>query len=71
VGYEFRLLFTPLQLKSLTLRNRIVFLQHGNGLAGQEFLPAERQAYYLAERAKGGAALIILWATPIMMNAQT
>jgi 2,4-dienoyl-CoA reductase-like NADH-dependent reductase (Old Yellow Enzyme family) len=53
------------------LRNRIVFLQHGNGLADHEFLPTERQAYYFAERAKGGAAVIILGASLVLKNAMS
>ncbi len=68
---QLQLLFTPLQLRKVTLRNRIVFLQHGNGLADHEFLPTERQAYYFAERAKGGAAVIILGASLVLKNAMS
>ena len=54
----FRHLFSPIRVGKATLRNRIVFLPHGNNFP-VEGLPGEREAYYFAERAKGGAALII------------
>ena len=54
----FKLLFSPIKVGRLTLRNRIVFLPHGNNYA-EGGLPGDREAYYFAERAKGGVALII------------
>ena len=51
-------LFSPIQVGSLTLRNRVVFSAHLTNFA-ENGLPTERQAYYYAERAKGGAGLII------------
>ena len=53
-----RLLFSPIQVGKLTLRNRIVFLPHSHNYPVDE-LPGEREAEYFAERAKGGVGLII------------
>ncbi len=55
---SFKLLFSPIQVGKLTLRNRIVFLPHTNMFV-QDQLPGEREVYYFGERAKGGVALII------------
>ena len=54
----FRYLFTPLKIGSVTVKNRIVFLPHVT-VFGENHVPTERTAAYLAERAKGGAGLII------------
>ena len=55
---QFKYLFSPLQIGRVTVPNRISFSAHLTNFA--EFnLPSERHAYYLAERAKGGAGLII------------
>ena len=56
---KFENLFSTFKLKNLSLRNRIVFLPHYTALAKMNSLPHEREIYYYAERAKGGAALII------------
>ena len=53
-----RLLFTPMKLGSLTLKNRIVFSAHLTNYA-EEYMPSDRHAYYYRERARGGAGLII------------
>jgi mycofactocin system FadH/OYE family oxidoreductase 2 len=55
---QFRFLFSPLKIGRVTVPNRISFSAHLTNLA-ENNLPSERQAYYLAERAKGGAGLII------------
>lgn len=55
---SFKLLFSPIQVGKLTLRNRIVFLPHTNMFVLEQ-LPGEREVYYFGERAKGGVALII------------
>ena len=57
-GTNLKLLFSPIKIGKVTLRNRIVFLPHGNSFAVQD-LPGERVRYYFAERAKGGVGLII------------
>jgi 2,4-dienoyl-CoA reductase (NADPH2) len=53
-----QLLWTPLQLGPVTVRNRIVFSAHLTNYA-QDGLPTEQHAAYYAERAAGGAGLII------------
>ena len=55
---QLKLLFSLLRVGNLTLRNRIVFLPHGNNYAIGG-MPGEQEAYYFGERAKGGAGLII------------
>ncbi len=51
-------LFSPLQLRHLTLRNRIVSTAHGTFMS-VDGLPTERIAAYQAARAAGGVGLII------------
>jgi len=55
---NFPLLFSPLQLGNLTVRNRIFTSSHLTRFAVDNY-PVERYAYYYAERAKGGVGLII------------
>ena len=55
---QFKYLFSPLQIGRVTVPNRISFSSHLTNLA-ENNLPSERYMYYLAERAKGGAGLII------------
>ncbi len=55
---QFKYLFSPLRIGRVTVPNRISFSAHLTNLA-ENNLPSERQAYYLAERARGGAGLII------------
>jgi mycofactocin system FadH/OYE family oxidoreductase 2 len=55
---QFKYLFSPLQIGRTTVPNRISFSSHLTNLA-ENNLPSERQMYYLAERARGGAGLII------------
>ena len=60
---NFKYLFTPLEINEVQVRNRIVQTPHAklyedhieNGA-----LTSERNAYYHAERAKGGAGLLIM-----------
>jgi mycofactocin system FadH/OYE family oxidoreductase 2 len=55
---QFKYLFSPLRIGRITVPNRISFSSHLTNLA-ENNLPSERQMYYLAERARGGAGLII------------
>jgi mycofactocin system FadH/OYE family oxidoreductase 2 len=55
---QFKFLFSPLRIGKVTVPNRISFSAHLTNLA-EDNLPSERYMYYLAERAKGGAGLII------------
>jgi mycofactocin system FadH/OYE family oxidoreductase 2 len=55
---QFRFLFSPLRIGKVIVPNRISFSAHLTNLA-ENNLPSERQAYYLAERARGGTGLIV------------
>jgi len=54
-----RLLWSPLRLGPVTVRNRIVFSAHLTNYATQDGMPSEQHAAYYADRARGGAGLII------------
>jgi len=54
-----RLLWSPLQIGPVTVRNRVVFSAHLTNYATQDGLPSEQHAAYYAARAAGGAGLII------------
>lgn len=55
---QFKYLFTPTKIGSVELRNRIVCLPHGTGFV-QDSRVTETLVNYLADRARGGAGLII------------
>lgn len=61
---KFPYLFSELEIGPVTVKNRIYFPPHGTGFldhVDQHYaLPGERLAYYVAERAKGGAGLVFL-----------
>ncbi|TDQ17762.1 NADH:flavin oxidoreductase/NADH oxidase family protein [Phyllobacterium brassicacearum] len=61
---KFPRLFSPLQLRSHTLRNRLVFGAHTSNMA-VEGLPTERHIAYYAERAMGGAGMIVVEPMPV------
>ena len=52
-------LFSPFAIREVELRNRIVFLPHYTAMANRTSLPSETEVHYYAERAKGGAGLIV------------
>ena len=53
-------LLKPGRIGQLELRNRIVMAPMGTGFASAEGLITERQVAYYAERARGGAGLVIV-----------
>ena len=55
---RYRLLFSPLRVGPLTLRNRVVFSAHLTNFA-RDGRPTAQHAAYYAARAAGGAGLII------------
>jgi len=55
---QFPYLSSPIKIGNVELKNRVVFSAHLTNFA-EDNLPSERHAYYYAERAKGGAGLII------------
>lgn len=64
VSKQFPRLFSPLTIGTHTLRNRIVFGAHTANMAVNG-LPTERHAAYYAERAKGGAGMIVVEPMPV------
>ncbi len=65
---HFPALFQPLQLRHKTLRNRIVFGSHTANMSDQG-LPGERHRGYYEERARGGAAMIVVEPVPVHPTA--
>ena len=63
-GRTFPKLFSSATLRGHTLRNRIVFGAHTANMS-VEGLPTERHEAYYAERAIGGAALIVVEPVPV------
>ncbi|WP_379063307.1 FAD-dependent oxidoreductase [Mesorhizobium sp. UC22_110] len=61
---QFRRLFTPVTLRGKTLRNRIVFGAHTANMA-VEGLPTRQHVGYYAERAIGGAGMIVVEPMPV------
>ncbi len=55
---QFKYLFSPLKIGSMTVPNRVLFSAHLTNLA-ENNLPSERLTAYYAERARGGVGLII------------
>ena len=55
---EFKHLFTPLQLRHLTVKNRIVSSAHADALA-EDGMPKEKARCYYEEKAKGGVGLLM------------
>jgi 2,4-dienoyl-CoA reductase-like NADH-dependent reductase (Old Yellow Enzyme family)/thioredoxin reductase len=62
----FPLLFSPFRIGGLALRNRIAMSAMGGGLGGSDGRPNLRLIDYLAERARGGVALVIVEATSVL-----
>ena len=61
-------LVQPLQLRHVTLRNRIVFGAHTANMSEQG-LPGARHLGYYLERARGGAAMIVVEPVPVHRTA--
>lgn len=61
---RFPRLFEPVKLRHKTLRNRIVFGAHTANMA-EGGIPGPRHVGYYAERAAGGAAMIVVEPVPV------
>ncbi len=61
---RYRHLFTPIDLRGRTLRNRIVFGAHTANMA-LDGLPTEQHRAYYVERAIGGAAMLVIEPMPV------
>ena len=54
---DFKYLFSPLKLGSITIPNRIHFAAHMTNF-GEDYKVSDRHIHYYVERAKGGCGLI-------------
>ncbi|MBW2120164.1 MAG: NADH:flavin oxidoreductase, partial [Deltaproteobacteria bacterium] len=61
----FKKLFSPIDIGSLHLKNRIVMPAMGTGYAAEDGSATERLIDYFVARAAGGAALLIVEATAV------
>ena len=61
---QFPRLFSPIDLRGRTLRNRIVFGAHTANMAEQG-IPGERHLAYYRERAIGGTAMLVIEPVPV------
>jgi 2,4-dienoyl-CoA reductase-like NADH-dependent reductase (Old Yellow Enzyme family)/thioredoxin reductase len=65
---KFPTLFSPVKLRHLELKNRIVFGAHTVNMS-HEGLPGDRHFGYYRERARGGAAMIVVEPAPVHRTA--
>jgi 2-enoate reductase len=64
--HPFERLFSPVRINSVTLANRIGMAPLGNLSTAEETgRPSERMVRYFAERARGGAGLLISGLVPV------
>ena len=61
-------IFSPIRLRGHTLRNRVVFGAHTANMA-EDGLPGPRHVAYYAERAMGGAAMVVVEPMPVHQAA--
>ena len=61
---NFPRLFSPIEIRGRSLRNRIVFGAHTTNMSEQG-LPGERHLAYYRERAMGGAAMLVIAPMPV------
>ncbi len=61
---KFPRLFSPIEIRGRSLRNRIVFGAHTTNMSEQG-LPGERHLAYYRERAMGGAAILVIEPMPV------
>ncbi len=68
---KYRTLFSPLTVRGLTLKNRVVVSAMGCLMIGRDRKVSQQLADYLGERAKGGAVcLAALYEDPFPVNPQ-
>ena len=66
---QFPLLFAPFRLGKHDLQSRIVVTGHAAQFYDEQKLPTEDYAYYLRERAKGGAGMVTLGSCAVHPNS--
>lgn len=59
----YKCLLQPLQVGRLMMKNRLFISAHSYGFFNVRGLPTDKMLYYVLERARGGAALLILGET--------
>lgn len=65
MNQKFPHLFSSFKIKSVELKNRIVFLPHNTAFDSMDCVPTDQHIHYFSERAKGGVGLIIMEAGAI------
>ena len=69
--YPYDQLFSPIQVNSIKIKNRIVMGPLGNvGIADETGRPGNKMIQYYVERAKGGAGLITSGVVPVSYNVE-
>jgi 2-enoate reductase len=69
--YPYDHLFSPIQVNSIKIKNRIVMGPLGNvGIAAETGRPGNKMIQYYVERAKGGAGLITSGLVPVSYNVE-
>ena len=63
-------LFQPIRVGKYTLKNRIVNAGHAAHYQGEGGLPDDRYVHYVRERAKGGAAMVVLGNTVVYNDGE-
>lgn len=56
---DFAVMFSPLHIRNVALRNRLVFQPHFTALGGRDGLVSRAHTAYHEERARGGVGLIV------------
>lgn len=69
-GGEYPLLFGPVEIAGLKLRNRLVMAPTVVNLGNFDGTPSDRQIEYYRMRAEGGVGLIIVEATSFRADGQ-
>jgi 2-enoate reductase len=69
--FPYHQLFSPIQVNSVKIRNRIIMGPMGNvGLCDETGRPNNKMIQYFIERAKGGAGLITSGLVPVSYNVE-
>lgn len=58
MAQQFKHLFTPLKVGTMTVRNRILSTAHASGMLGANGLPGDRAIAYWASKSRGGIGLV-------------
>ena len=64
---EYKMMFEPISIGSMQLKNRVVMGPLGSAMADKNHLPTLEQARYYAERAKGGVAMVMVEHTAMQL----